>query len=76
MYSNQDYVDISSWDEFAWFVKEYLLMAMVLHGLYDTLLQKDLPILALGVAAGSYLWWLNIIRRVGAPRLKRRLATA
>jgi len=76
MYSNQDYVDFDDWEGFAYFVKEYLIIAMILHGLYDTLLQKDLPFVALGIAIGSYFWWLSVMRRVGAPRKKRRLAEA
>jgi hypothetical protein len=63
--------DFGAWsEEFEdWWMKAllYVLIVfraiavpMILHGLYDTLLKKDLPLLALVVAAASfgYLAWL------------------
>jgi RsiW-degrading membrane proteinase PrsW (M82 family) len=50
------------WDEWWWYVLAVLRLIavpMVLHGLYDTLLKKDLEFLALATAAASfgYLAW-------------------
>jgi hypothetical protein len=46
----------------------------VLHGLYDTLLHKDLPLGALLVAALSFGWlvWLIESSRASAPRKRKR----
>ncbi|MBI3862501.1 MAG: PrsW family intramembrane metalloprotease [Planctomycetia bacterium] len=59
---NQDYVgdDGFDWEDIGNFLLHYLLAAMVLHGLYDTLLKKDHELWALSIAAGSFAWlaWL------------------
>ncbi len=38
------------------FLINYLLAVMILHGLYDTLLKKDMPVGALAIAGISLLW--------------------
>lgn len=77
MFANQDYLDeILSWEVFPMFLYEYLLVPMFLHGLYDTLLKKDMGLWALAVAFGSFFWWLWVISRIGTPRPRRRKARA
>lgn len=68
MYDNQDYVPFNSMGDFEWsdianFVLFYLAIAMVLHGLYDTLLKQDLPLGALAIAAASFGWWAWLLQR-------------
>ena len=60
MYSNQDYLGEFDWGNAGNFVLHYLSVAMVLHGLYDTLLKKDYELWALAIAAISFGWlaWL------------------
>jgi RsiW-degrading membrane proteinase PrsW (M82 family) len=60
MYSNQDYLGEFDWGNAGNFVLHYLSIAMVLHGLYDTLLKKDHELWALAIAAISFGWlaWL------------------
>lgn len=61
MYNNQDYLpgqgEDFGWDTILSFVTFYLGIAMVLHGLYDTLLKQNLEVAALGIAAVSFGWW-------------------
>jgi RsiW-degrading membrane proteinase PrsW (M82 family) len=79
MYANQDYLDeILSWEVFPMFLYSYLLLPMFLHGLYDTLLKKNMDVWALVVALGSFAWWLWVIGKIGTPvtRRRRRNATA
>ncbi|MEI8380961.1 MAG: PrsW family glutamic-type intramembrane protease [Planctomycetota bacterium] len=60
MYNNQDYLPghaDAGWDALLSFVVFYLGIAMILHGLYDTLLKQHLEIAAMGIAAGSFGWW-------------------
>lgn len=59
IYRDDQYLDWS-WEAAFWFMVKYLLVAMLLHGLYDTLLKKDHEILAFVTAIGSFLWfhWL------------------
>lgn len=60
MYNNQDYLPghaDAGWDALLSFLVFYLGIAMVLHGLYDTLLKQHLEIAALGIAASSFGWW-------------------
>lgn len=59
IYRDDQYLDWS-WEAAFWFMIKYLLVAMLLHGLYDTLLKKDHEILAFVTAIGSFLWfhWL------------------
>jgi RsiW-degrading membrane proteinase PrsW (M82 family) len=65
MYGNQDYLGD---DEFDWltacnFVLHYLAIAMVLHGLYDTLLKMEQDWWALAAAAGSFAWLMWLVWR-------------
>jgi len=64
--------------EYALGVLRVLAVAMVLHGLYDTLLKKDLPLPALITALASFAWLMwQILRTAGqeeattAPALAR-----
>lgn len=67
MRENQDYLfhDGFDWGDAAYFVLNYLLIAMVLHGLYDTLLKRDHDVWALAIAGVSFAWlaWLVSRRR-------------
>jgi RsiW-degrading membrane proteinase PrsW (M82 family) len=63
MNRNQDYLDGFDWDEVGKVILQYLLVAMVLHGLYDTLLKKDHEFWALSVAAVSFTWLAWLVRR-------------
>lgn len=76
MYANQDWLDeLWSWTGSFFFIVNYLLVAMVLHGLYDTLLKKELGVLALAVAFGSYGWWVWLMKTFGPRRVRRRTAS-
>lgn len=58
MQRNMDYIDPDwEWEDITWFVIHYLGIAMLLHGLYDTLLKQEQQALALAVAAASFGWW-------------------
>jgi RsiW-degrading membrane proteinase PrsW (M82 family) len=63
MYNNQDYVHemFSGWNMF-FFVLYYLGVAMVLHGLYNTLLKHGLSSLALVIALGCCFWLRFLIK--------------
>ncbi len=65
MCRNQDYVggDGFDWGDAGNFVLHYLAAAMVLHGLYDTLLKKEYEFWALAVAAISFGWLVWLVRR-------------
>ncbi len=77
MFANQDYLDeILSWEVFPMFLYEYLLVPMFLHGLYDTLLKKNMDVWALVVALGSFVWWLRVIGKIGTPKPRRRRKSA
>jgi RsiW-degrading membrane proteinase PrsW (M82 family) len=62
MCRNQDFLgdDGFDWGMAGNFIVHYLSIAMVLHGLYDTLLKKDHELWALAIAVGSFAWlaWL------------------
>jgi len=62
---NQDYVggDGFDWGDAGNFILHYLVIAMVLHGLYDTLLKKDMEIAALSVAVASFAWLAWLVSR-------------
>ena len=51
------------WSDIANFILFYLAIAMILHGLYDTLLKQDLPLGALAIAAASFGWWAWLLQR-------------
>jgi RsiW-degrading membrane proteinase PrsW (M82 family) len=65
MNNNQDYLgdDGFDWETAGNFVLRYLAIPMVLHGLYDTLLKKDLEFWALAVAVGSFAWLAWLVRQ-------------
>ncbi len=76
MYGNQDWLEEFSWESSAMFIVQYLLIAMVLHGLYDTLLKKDMELGALLVAFASFGWWLWVISgHADKPRRKKSSAS-
>ena len=56
MYRNQDYLEWS-WEAALGFVVYYLLAAMILHGVYDTLLKQDHELLAVLSALVSFGWF-------------------
>ncbi len=62
---NQDYVggDGFDWGDAGNFVLHYLAVAMVLHGLYDTLLKKEHEFWAMAIAALSFGWLVWLARR-------------
>ena len=49
------------WGEYSLAILRILAVPMVLHGAYDTLLKKDMDILALVVGAISFLWFVWLI---------------
>jgi RsiW-degrading membrane proteinase PrsW (M82 family) len=51
-----DYENVSDQGQFAVFLLRMLAVPMVLHGLYDTLLKKDMNVWALVVAVISFGW--------------------
>ncbi len=62
MFGNQDYLDgDNDWVTFLWGGMTYILIAMVLHGLYDTLLKQHLNPVAFLVALVAFGWlaWLS-----------------
>ena len=68
MHNNQDHLPGQADGDFGWdtilsFVVFYLGIAMVLHGLYDTLLKQELEVAALAVAAASFGWWSWLLYR-------------
>lgn len=62
MYRNQDFLDTDDWTEFLAGMGYYLSIAMVLHGMYDTLLKHDLHFVAILIGVGSYLWLAYLVR--------------
>ncbi len=56
MYRNHDYLEWS-WEAVFGFVVYYLLAAMILHGVYDTLLKQDHELLAVLSALVSFGWF-------------------
>ncbi len=64
MQANHDHMELS-WDSVWQFVVFYLGIAMILHGLYDTLLKQELNLGALAIAGLSigWLYWLINQRR-------------
>jgi RsiW-degrading membrane proteinase PrsW (M82 family) len=52
----EDYEEASDNGEFAFFMLRMLAVPMVLHGLYDTLLKKDMNVYALVIAVLSFGW--------------------
>ncbi len=56
MYRNQDYLEWS-WEGAFGFVVYYLSVAMILHGVYDTLLKQDHELLAVLSALFSFGWF-------------------
>lgn len=62
MYRNQDFLDTDDWGEFLIGMGYYVTIAMVLHGLYDTLLKHDLDWVALLIGLGSYFWLHYLVR--------------
>lgn len=63
MVRNQDYVSDIDWESLLGFVVYYLSIAMILHGLYDTLLKQEYHWQALLIAAGSFGWFVFMVSR-------------
>lgn len=51
------------WWSTALSVVQVLLVAMILHGLYDTLLKRDMSVLALATAVASVAWLVWLVER-------------
>jgi RsiW-degrading membrane proteinase PrsW (M82 family) len=62
MYRNQDHLSLDG-DSVLGFLLYYLAIAMVLHGLYDTLLKQEYHLWALGIAVGSFGWFVVMVSR-------------
>ncbi|TXT22320.1 MAG: hypothetical protein FD138_3522 [Planctomycetota bacterium] len=62
MVRNQDHLGLD-WESVFGFVVYYLSIAMVLHGLYDTLLKQEHHLWALGIAAASFGWFVVMVSR-------------
>jgi len=62
MYRNQDHLEYS-WEAAYSFVVFYLLPAMILHGLYNTLLTQDHALLAAVTALASFMWFQWLLSR-------------
>jgi hypothetical protein len=45
------------------FIAHYLLIAMVLHGVYDTFLKKEMELWALLTAGVSFGWFAFMVAR-------------
>src|SRR5262249_55514416 len=54
---------IRRWPEYAAALLRVAWIPMILHGLYDTLLKKDLNLVALAVAVASFAWLVVQIER-------------
>ena len=62
MYRNQDFMDSDDWGNILAGLAYYLGFAMIMHGLYDTLLKHDMHSVALMIGVGSYLWMFHLVR--------------
>lgn len=62
MYRNQDSLEWA-WKSIVFFVVFSLLMAMILHGVSDTLLKQDHELLAVLAALVSFVWFQWILSR-------------
>jgi RsiW-degrading membrane proteinase PrsW (M82 family) len=51
------------WSSMGDIMLNVLAVPMVLHGLYDTLLKKEMELAALAVAAASFVWLIVLIER-------------
>lgn len=69
MYRNQDYLEWS-WEAVFGFVVYYLLVAMILHGVYDTLLKQHHELLAVLSALVSFGWFQWTLSRASAEESK------
>lgn len=63
MYHNQDYISEFSWENVFGFIFMYLGIAMVLHGVYDTFLKKEMELWALVTAGISFGWFAYMVAR-------------
>jgi RsiW-degrading membrane proteinase PrsW (M82 family) len=63
MYGNQDFLDADEWGPIILGLLYYLSIAMILHGLYDTLLKHDMDALALLIGIGTYGWMFYLVRK-------------
>jgi hypothetical protein len=83
IWQNEANLEQDTWYE--WLAQLLLLISvpMTLHGLYDTLLKREMKVYALLVAAASFIWLVFLIERArsgdkeepalgGAPQLSTR----
>lgn len=61
MYCNHDFLDTDDWIKFLAGMAYDQSIAMVLHGLYDTLLKHNLDGVALLIGIGSYCWLTYLV---------------
>lgn len=65
MQQNQELIEkAEGWDDWLPLAVRFLGIPMVLHGLYDTLLKKEMPGSALGIAALSFLYLAFVTSRL------------
>ena len=62
----QDLRDVDSWWGWPIPVLKILAVSMILHGLYDTLLKRDLEVWAILTAAASFAWFFWFVRHSAA----------
>ncbi len=61
MYQNRTFLETRNWRRLLLGIIYYLWAAMLLHGMYDTLLKQDLPYTALLIGFGSYFWLFRLV---------------
>ncbi len=67
-----EYEDIASASDFGLFALRILIVPMVLHGLYDTLLQKDMEVWALLISLLSFGWLAFLIESTRSSNLESK----
>jgi RsiW-degrading membrane proteinase PrsW (M82 family) len=63
------------WAQYSLAVLQIIAVPMVLHGLYDTLLKKDLDVWALAVGATTFAWFAIQVESARASDAKRPAAS-
>ncbi len=66
MYYNQAYLpgEADGWGDLLLGIAIYLGIAIILHGLYDTLLKQEQSMIAMAIAIGSVGWFIWVVERV------------
>ena len=80
IYRNRELIDgHMDWSDWIMPLAKFLGVAMVLHGLYDTMLKREMNLLALIVAIASFAWMAVMIEQARAQEsteLSEALASA